>query len=236
MFVKCGVYGSLLLVFFFSGIEPAYALDVTITARVHGCGDNILDEDEQCDGNPITHNSCSNLGFSSGNLSCTNACNYDTSSCSVSTDNTSSSYFGSSVATYFTEIFNKKNKISDNLLDLKLAKNSVIFEGDTSPNTEVTLTDDFDTIIKTTSDSKGKYLISISNVSKKNNIFTLSNDTEKRTFIVNMYSNNIIKYNNVSLQSLIKLKINSIIREYEQRWNVDLTKYKTKLEILSSDF
>lgn len=236
MFTTCRVFALLFLIFFFCNIESAFALDVTITARVHGCGDNILDNDEQCDGNPVTHNSCSNLGFTSGTLSCTNACNFDTSSCSASIQNTSSSHFGSSLVTYFTEIFDKKNKISDNLLDLKLPKNSVIFEGSTSPNTEVTLSDDSNTIIKTTSDSKGKYLISVSNVSKKNNIFTLSNDTEKRTFIVNMFSNNIIKYNDVSLQSLVKLKINSIINDYEQKWSVDFTKYKSKLELISNDF
>ncbi len=236
MFVKYGICASLLLIFFCCNLEPIFAIDVTVTARVSGCGDNIVDINEQCDGNTVVHNSCSNLGFSSGNLACTNACNYDTSSCTVSTQNTSSSYFGSSVTTFFNEIFNKKNKISDNLLDLKLPKNSVIFEGNTGPNTEVTLTDGSDTIIKTTSNSKGKYLISISNVFKKNNIFTLSNDAEKRTFIVNMYSNNIIKYKDVSLQSLAKVMINSIINNYEQRWSVDLTQYKTKLELISSDF
>lgn len=229
MFVKNYIYTLLLLIFFcYTQVQPVLAIDVTVTARVHGCGDNIVDNNEQCDGNPVSHNSCTNLGFSSGNLSCTNACNYDTASCSVNNQNTSPIY-GFSITNFFSDIEEKRKKIADDILNLKLAKNSVIFEGNTKPETEVILYDGINVLAKTKSDATGKYSISVSNISSKNNIFTLTSNTERKTFIVNMYSNNIIKYNNVSLQSTVKSKIDFIVNEYEKRWNVDLTTYQTKI-------
>lgn len=227
MFLKYEVYVSLLLVFFLSGSETAYALNVTISARVPGCGDNILDVNEQCDGNPVLHNSCSNMGFQAGNLSCTNACNYDTSSCSVAPSSVSP---GGS----FSIIDYIKNNTTLSSIDIKklnLADNSVIFEGVTKPDTEVFLSDDTKIIRKTKSDKYGKYSLSVSNLSKKDNIFTLTSGNERKRFIVNMYSNNIVKYNDVALGSQNKFKIDAIIKEYEDKMNVDFTDFQSKITL-----
>ena len=207
--------------------QAAFAIDVTVTARVAGCGDNIIDVNEQCDGNPVLHNTCSNLGFSTGIISCTNACNYDTSACSVTPSNVSPS--GSfSILDY---IKNNKTLPSTDIKKLNLADNSVIFEGVTKPNTEVVLSDDDKIITKTKSDINGKYSLSASNLYRKDNIFTLTSGNERKRFIVNMYSNNIVKYNDVALGSLNKFKIDAIIKEYEEKFNLNFSDFQSKANL-----
>ena len=222
------IYLILFLILISGSYQAAFAIDVMVTARVPGCGDNIVDVNEQCDGNPVLHNTCSNLGYSTGNISCTNACNYDASSCSILSP---SVLQGGS----FSPInYIKNNKLVPSFLSkdnkkINLADNSVIFEGITKPDTEVVLLDNNNIIAKTKSDIKGKYSLSVSNVSRKNNIFTLTSGIESKRFIVNMYSDNIIKYNDVTLGSAIKFKIDAIINEYEIKMNVDFTDFQSKV-------
>jgi hypothetical protein len=44
------------------------------------CGNDRIDDDEQCDGDDITH-TCASLGYDSGSVSCTNNCALDLSGC-----------------------------------------------------------------------------------------------------------------------------------------------------------
>ena len=111
-----------------------------------------------------------------------------------------------------------------------MPKNSVIFEGDAKPESVVTISNgDNQIVAKTKTDSDGKYSISVANVSSANNVFTLTNEAEQKTFIVNMYSDSVVKYNDVSLKNLTWLKIMSLITAYEKRWNLDLTERQTKI-------
>jgi len=54
------------------------------TLRVNGlpyCGDGILNGNEECDGSDLDGKTCRSLGFSSGTLSCSATCEFDTSLC-----------------------------------------------------------------------------------------------------------------------------------------------------------
>jgi hypothetical protein len=74
----------LLSVFLVIGAFKVFALTVTITANVPGCGNNEIDVGEQCDGSDLGGSTCSSLGFSSGSLSCSSVCTFNTSSCTSS--------------------------------------------------------------------------------------------------------------------------------------------------------
>lgn len=54
---------------------------IEISAIVPGCGDGIVNFDEQCDGVDLGGNSCSLLGLPSGQLLCSPQCTYITSAC-----------------------------------------------------------------------------------------------------------------------------------------------------------
>ena len=49
------------------------------------CGDGIVEDTEECDGNNMDGNSCTSLGYDGGTLSCQN-CKYDTSNCYFNSD------------------------------------------------------------------------------------------------------------------------------------------------------
>lgn len=80
---------SLLGFSFFALRVSAQDSNISISARVLGCGDNVVSPflGEQCEG-PNTSSailngeSCLSLGFDSGSLLCTNACVFDISNCS----------------------------------------------------------------------------------------------------------------------------------------------------------
>lgn len=58
----------------------------TNNCTVRRCGDDILAQDEQCDGNHFSITSCSELNpnYDTGFLKCSSTCSIDTSSCSIS--------------------------------------------------------------------------------------------------------------------------------------------------------
>lgn len=55
--------------------------DVSIMALVPGCGNGVIESGENCDGVTLGGTTCSSLGFSSGTLSCTASCFFNTTSC-----------------------------------------------------------------------------------------------------------------------------------------------------------
>jgi hypothetical protein len=61
-------------------LEPS--TDIGHDEPVSGCGDGILDEDEQCDGEDLGGLSCEDLGYSGGVLLCTADCFLDGTMCS----------------------------------------------------------------------------------------------------------------------------------------------------------
>ncbi len=63
--------------------QPVFATQETIevSGTVLGCGDEIIQSGEECDGANVAEQSCSSRGFSSGSLSCNANCTFNTSQC-----------------------------------------------------------------------------------------------------------------------------------------------------------
>lgn len=74
----------ILVLFCLIPIQTFSSLTVEIFATVPGCGDSLITSGEQCDGVNLGGSSCSSLGFSSGILSCSSACTFNTSQCVMS--------------------------------------------------------------------------------------------------------------------------------------------------------
>ncbi len=55
--------------------------EVSIDALVPGCGDYVIESGEDCDGSNLNGASCLTQNFTSGSLSCTAACTFNTSAC-----------------------------------------------------------------------------------------------------------------------------------------------------------
>jgi len=56
---------------------------VQATIKITVCGNNIKETGEQCDGADLSGASCASLGFSSGTLSCSASCEFNTSACTT---------------------------------------------------------------------------------------------------------------------------------------------------------
>lgn len=52
------------------------------TIEENYCGNDIIEGDEECDGDNLNEQTCSTFGYSLGTLSCTPSCTIDTSNCS----------------------------------------------------------------------------------------------------------------------------------------------------------
>ncbi len=61
----------------------AQSYDVEIFANVPGCGDNIIQVGEQCDGTNLGGSSCALSGFDAGTLSCSSVCTLVTAACVI---------------------------------------------------------------------------------------------------------------------------------------------------------
>jgi len=87
------INSSILLILLFAGIFIAGPIafvfaqtnpqsqSVDITATVPGCGDDLIEGIEQCDGADLGGATCISQGFTGGTLSCDASCNFDTSLC-----------------------------------------------------------------------------------------------------------------------------------------------------------
>lgn len=75
----------LLFIFFAFNYSPTIKAltidDIRARVNVAVCGDNKAEGSEDCDNNDLNHKTCKNLGFAGGDLSCSIACEYDTSAC-----------------------------------------------------------------------------------------------------------------------------------------------------------
>lgn len=63
--------------------EASSASNVNATVKISVCGNEVVENGEDCENGDLQGKTCSNLGYSSGNLSCDISCSFDTSSCVV---------------------------------------------------------------------------------------------------------------------------------------------------------
>jgi len=122
---------------------------IEITATVSGCGDDAIGGGEQCDGANLGGASCSSQGFSSGTLSCTSACTFDTTACTVG----GGLIGGSGSRT--------------------IPNTNVVFVGKAYPESTVFLLKDAQEIATTVADQEAKFQVAISNLSSGNYMFSV---------------------------------------------------------------
>ncbi len=64
-----------------SGTPGCAECEIDYSTCYQTCGDGVVDEGEQCDGEALGDDTCESLGFMEGTLSCDSNCQFQTSSC-----------------------------------------------------------------------------------------------------------------------------------------------------------
>ncbi len=97
-------------IFFVSHKFSLAASDATVnvTAKISVCGNDIKEGGEHCDRSQLGGKSCSDLGYASGSLICTFACEFNSASCTTSAETTAIPLFTSSIGGDYT-ITNSNN-------------------------------------------------------------------------------------------------------------------------------
>ncbi len=75
---------------------------INVTTQISVCGNGIKEIGEQCDGNDFSGRQCSYLGFDGGTLTCSPACEYNTSSCATTAEETATPIFSSGIGGSYT--------------------------------------------------------------------------------------------------------------------------------------
>ena len=93
------------IIFFNINLKQIFAAteDITLSAIVEGCGDDIINGSEQCDGADLGGASCVSRGYASGTLSCSGSCTFETNACILVPSNSGNTY-GSYPAFGFTNV------------------------------------------------------------------------------------------------------------------------------------
>jgi len=72
--------------FLFFYLAQVEAASVQTTVQITVCGNDVKETEEHCDNNDLGGRSCSNLGFSGGDLSCSASCQFVVSACTTSAE------------------------------------------------------------------------------------------------------------------------------------------------------
>jgi hypothetical protein len=157
---------ALLAAFFFViALSDAGAQGTTITAtvKIPICGDGIVESPEECDGSSLSGGSCTTRGFTGGSLSCTIACEFDTSLCTSTPISSGSSGGGGG-----------GGGSSSNS-----PKTSAVFSGRAYPRSTVTLLKDAQIAATTIAGADAKFQITLSGLSGGNYIFSVYSEDKK---------------------------------------------------------
>ncbi|MDP3042856.1 MAG: hypothetical protein Q8N21_00410 [bacterium] len=135
---------------------------VVMTVKILVCGDGVREGWEECDNSDLGGRSCASLGYTGGVLSCTPACEFNTSAC-VTTAPSPPSGGGGGGGGYVAPLIETK----------------VIFSGRAYPKSTVTLLKDAQVAATTVSGADANFQISISGLSGGNYIFSLYSEDSK---------------------------------------------------------
>lgn len=150
--------------FFSQNISADTSGAVTITVKISVCGDNVKDTNEQCDGSDLGGAACTSHGFGGGTLSCSSACEFNTSQCIVVSPTPPPSGGGGGggggggIITPIT---------------------SVIFSGRAYPKSAVTLLKDAQIVATTVAGADANFSITVSGLSSGNYIFSVYSEDNK---------------------------------------------------------
>ena len=132
--------------------------EVQIEAVVPGCGDQIISVGEECDGLSLAGESCLTKGYTSGSLSCTASCVFNTSAC-VYNPPTSSGGGGSSKG-----INNKA---------------TVVLVGKAYPASVVTIIKDGQIVAKTVASPMANFQVAVTGLSAGSYVFMVYGEDKK---------------------------------------------------------
>jgi hypothetical protein len=131
---------------------------IQATIKISVCGNNIKETGEECDGTDLGGETCKSLGYSGGSLSCTVACDFNTSACS------SGGGGGGGGGGYIPPT---------------PPETKVIFSGRAYPKSTVTLLKDAQIAATTIAGADANFQISISGLSGGNYIFSVYSEDNK---------------------------------------------------------
>ncbi|MEO0119450.1 MAG: dockerin type I repeat-containing protein [candidate division WOR-3 bacterium] len=185
-----------IVIFIFLNVYKVKSNSVNITAIKLGiCGNNIKENNEECDGPDLGGQSCISLGYSGGNLSCNSNCTFNVSQCIT----TPQGGGGGGGGGYFPPLYS-----------------TVIISGKAYPNSEVTLLSDGQIRQITRAGSRGDFEITLSNLSSGFYLFTLyAEDSKGRrssllTFQVNVVSGQTVRSSGIFLSPTIDIDKTSV--------------------------
>lgn len=139
------------------------AISIDITANVTGCGDNIVQLGEECDGSNLAGSSCTARGYTGGALSCTLSCIFNTTACTTNNGGNNGGGGGSSGG-------GGGSGVSDTPI---VYQASVIFTGRAYPLSAVTLLKDGQVAARTVAGPDSNFNISLSGISTGNYNFAI---------------------------------------------------------------
>src|SRR3989344_3839986 len=138
----------------------AASTGINATVKITVCGDGAVETPEQCDGSNLGGASCTSQGFAGGSLSCSSACEFNTSSC------TSGSSGGGSGGGGGGGI-------------IPVSSTSVVFNGRAYPGSTVTLLKDAQVAATTIAGQDAKFQMNISGLSGGNYIFSVYSEDKR---------------------------------------------------------
>ena len=141
-----------------SGLKQSADI-ILMTAVVPGCGNDILEGSEQCDGIELAGASCETKGFASGVLSCTRSCLYNTTACVRSSNSGGGGGGGSSSGATVTGTTNSAQ---------------VVLVGRAYPNRTVTILKDAQIVATTVADAAANFQVTVSGLAAGTYRFSLS--------------------------------------------------------------
>lgn len=154
-------FGSFIFIVLFFSIaqyvssQGVGGANVQIGAVVPGCGNDLVEGGEECDGAVLGGASCQSKGFTSGVLQCTNSCFFNTTSCIYTPPNSG----GGAVRT--------QNGAQ------------VVLTGKAYPRSEVTILKDAQVVATTVADEQANFQVLIKGLAAGTFIFSMYSEDDK---------------------------------------------------------
>lgn len=206
----------ILFFIFYTFFKPVYSQQVfalnkttrveqgpaTVTGRVPGCGDGVIETNELCDRNNLGNHTCVSLGFIGGGaLACNQFCYFDVSKCIIAPPAPPPAPPGGGGG-----------------VPIMPVETGVILSGRAFPSTRVFVLQDAQIVTSVLADSAANFNISVLNLTTGNYIFSVySEDTDGRrssllTFPVTITTGVIIRIGNIFIAPTIAVNKSDVRR------------------------
>jgi len=181
-------------------IFAATSTTVHATIKITVCGNNIKEDNEDCDGIDLAGKTCQNFGYTRGTLSCLPSCDFNFSSC-ISGGGGGGGGGGGSVP----------------------VPTSIIFEGNAYPKSNVILLKDGQVALETIAGPNAKFSAQLSGISSGSYIFSIYSQDKNGmssslfTFPVNVTQGAATKVSGIFISPTI------LVDKSEVKWGDNIT-------------